>query len=120
MINKKLKRLLKKSKGTKTVYGISKTLGVSPQAGDYVVKQKDLAKDFAGAAEAAMNLCGGTLGVSTLKMVSPLSLFTIFGIFYIADCWRDCWELAWKRHFKICENLEKLSFGPSKIMAQGL
>ncbi|MFL1895176.1 hypothetical protein ACJRPK_05705 [Aquimarina sp. 2-A2] len=47
MINKKLKRLLKKSKGTKTVYGISKTLGVSPQAGDYVVKQKDLAKDFA-------------------------------------------------------------------------
>ncbi|WP_378187794.1 hypothetical protein ACE939_05345 [Aquimarina sp. W85] len=47
MVNKKLKRLLKKSKGTKTVYGISKTLGVSPQAGDYVVKQKDLAKDFA-------------------------------------------------------------------------
>jgi len=46
MINKNLKRLLKKSKGAKTVYGISKTLGVSPQAGDYVVKRKDLAKDF--------------------------------------------------------------------------
>lgn len=46
MVNKKLKRLLKKSKGAKTVYGISKTLGVSPQAGDYVVKRKDLAKDF--------------------------------------------------------------------------
>ncbi|WP_405206769.1 hypothetical protein [Aquimarina sp. LLG6339-5] len=46
MINKKLKRLLKKSKGAKTVYGISKTLGISPQAGDYIVKRKDLAKDF--------------------------------------------------------------------------
>ncbi len=46
MVNKKLKRLLKKSKGAKTVYGLSKTLGVSPQAGDYVVKRKDLAKDF--------------------------------------------------------------------------
>ena len=46
MVNKKLKRLLKKSKGVKTVYGISKKLGVSPQAGDYVVKRKDLAKDF--------------------------------------------------------------------------
>ncbi|WP_299241357.1 hypothetical protein [uncultured Aquimarina sp.] len=46
MINKKLKRLLKKSKGAKTVYGISKVLGVSPQAGDYVVKRKDLAKDY--------------------------------------------------------------------------
>ncbi|WP_299179721.1 helix-turn-helix domain-containing protein [uncultured Aquimarina sp.] len=46
MINKKLKRLLKKSKGTKTVYGISKKLGISPQAGDYIVKRKDLAKDF--------------------------------------------------------------------------
>lgn len=46
MINKKLKRLLKKSKGAKTVYGISKALGVSPQAGDYVVKRKDLVKDF--------------------------------------------------------------------------
>ncbi len=46
MINKKLKRLLKQSKGAKTVYGISKTLGVSPQAGDYVVKRKNLAKDF--------------------------------------------------------------------------
>ncbi|GGX02502.1 hypothetical protein GCM10007384_00270 [Aquimarina muelleri] len=46
MVNKKLKRLLKKSKGAKTVYGISKVLGVSPQAGDYVVKRKDLVKDF--------------------------------------------------------------------------
>ncbi len=46
MVNKKLKRLLKKSKGAKTVYGISKILGISPQAGDYVVKRKDLAKDF--------------------------------------------------------------------------
>ena len=46
MINKNLKRLLKKSKGAKTVYGISKKLGVSPQAGDYVVKRKNLAKDF--------------------------------------------------------------------------
>ncbi|MEW7292027.1 hypothetical protein [Aquimarina sp. 2304DJ70-9] len=46
MVNKKLKRLLKKSKGAKTVYGISKALGVSPQAGDYVVKRKDLVKDF--------------------------------------------------------------------------
>ncbi len=46
MTNKKLKRLLKRSKGSKTVYGISKVLGVSPQAGDYVVKRKDLAKDF--------------------------------------------------------------------------
>ncbi|MBQ4801978.1 hypothetical protein J8L88_03865 [Aquimarina sp. MMG015] len=46
MINKKLKRLLKKSKGAKTVYGISKILGISPQAGDYIVKRKDLAKDF--------------------------------------------------------------------------
>lgn len=46
MVNKNLKRLLKKSKGSKTVYGISKKLGVSPQAGDYVVKRKNLAKDF--------------------------------------------------------------------------
>ncbi len=46
MANKKLKKLLKRSKGAKTVYGISKVLGVSPQAGDYVVKRKDLAKDF--------------------------------------------------------------------------
>ncbi len=46
MTNKNLKRLLKKSKGGKTVYGISKTLGISPQAGDYVVKRKNLAKDF--------------------------------------------------------------------------
>ncbi|MFD2562476.1 hypothetical protein [Aquimarina rubra] len=46
MINKKLKRLLKKSKGAKTVYGISKVLGISPQAGDYVVKRKNLTKDF--------------------------------------------------------------------------
>ncbi len=46
MINKKLKRLLKRSKGAKTVYGISKALGVSPQAGDYVVKRKNLVKDF--------------------------------------------------------------------------
>ncbi|WP_299436972.1 helix-turn-helix domain-containing protein [uncultured Aquimarina sp.] len=46
MINRKLKRLLKKSKGAKTVYGISKALGISPQAGDYVVKRKNLAKDF--------------------------------------------------------------------------
>ncbi|SEK54377.1 hypothetical protein SAMN04487910_0777 [Aquimarina amphilecti] len=46
MINKKLKRLLKKSKGAKTVYGISKVLGISPQAGDYIVKRKNLAKDF--------------------------------------------------------------------------
>ncbi len=46
MINRKLKKLLKKSKGAKTVYGISKALGVSPQAGDYVVKRKDLVKDF--------------------------------------------------------------------------
>ena len=46
MVNKKLKKLLKRSKGEKTVYGISKSLGVSPQAGDYVVKRKDLAKDF--------------------------------------------------------------------------
>ena len=46
MINSKLKRLLKKSKGNKTVYGISKILGISPQAGDYVVKKKNLAKDF--------------------------------------------------------------------------
>lgn len=46
MVNKKLKKLLKRSKGQKTVYGISKSLGVSPQAGDYVVKRKDLAKDF--------------------------------------------------------------------------
>ncbi|SHI41295.1 hypothetical protein [Aquimarina spongiae] len=47
MANKKLNKLLKRSKGSKTVYGISKALGVSPQAGDYVVKRKDLAKDFA-------------------------------------------------------------------------
>ncbi len=46
MKNTKLKRLLKRSKGSKTVYGISKILGVSPQAGDYVVKQKNLAKDY--------------------------------------------------------------------------
>jgi len=46
MINKKLKKLLKKSKGSKTVYGLSKALGVSPQAGDYIVKKKDLVKDF--------------------------------------------------------------------------
>ncbi|WP_025740236.1 hypothetical protein [Aquimarina pacifica] len=46
MVNKKLKRLLKRSKGSKTVYGISKALGVSPQAGDYVVKRKNLVKDF--------------------------------------------------------------------------
>ncbi|RZS93790.1 hypothetical protein [Aquimarina brevivitae] len=46
MVNKKLKKLLKRSNGQKTVYGLSKTLGVSPQAGEYVVKQKDLAKDF--------------------------------------------------------------------------
>lgn len=46
MVNKKLKKLLKKSKGAKTVYGISKVLEVSPQAGDYVVKRKDLLKDF--------------------------------------------------------------------------
>ncbi|MHA7059183.1 helix-turn-helix domain-containing protein [Aquimarina sp. M1] len=46
MVNKKLKKLLKKSKGAKTVYGISKALGISPQAGDYVVKKKNLAKDF--------------------------------------------------------------------------
>ncbi|MFC5045494.1 hypothetical protein ACFSTE_18270 [Aquimarina hainanensis] len=46
MINKKLKKLLKKSKGAKTVYGISKALGISPQAGDYVVKKKDLERDF--------------------------------------------------------------------------
>ncbi|WP_299252362.1 hypothetical protein [uncultured Aquimarina sp.] len=46
MINKRLKKLLKKSKGAKTVYGISKILGISPQAGDYVVKRKDLAKDY--------------------------------------------------------------------------
>ena len=46
MANKKLNKLLKRSKGSKTVYGISKALGVSPQAGDYVVKRKDLAKDF--------------------------------------------------------------------------
>jgi len=46
MTNKKLKRLLKRSKGSKTVYGISKALGISPQAGDYIVKRKDLVKDF--------------------------------------------------------------------------
>ncbi|WP_109300873.1 helix-turn-helix domain-containing protein [Aquimarina sp. AU474] len=46
MVNKKLKKLLRKSKGAKTVYGISKALGVSPQAGDYVVKRKNLVKDF--------------------------------------------------------------------------
>ncbi|MDH7446601.1 helix-turn-helix domain-containing protein [Aquimarina sp. 2201CG14-23] len=46
MINRKLRKLLKQSKGTKTVYGLSKVLGVSPQAGDYVVKRKNLAKDF--------------------------------------------------------------------------
>ncbi len=46
MVNKKLKRLLKQSKGTKTVYGISKALGISPQAGDYIVKKKNLVKDY--------------------------------------------------------------------------
>jgi len=46
MVNKKLKRLLKRSKGSKTVYGISKALGISPQAGDYIVKRKDLLRDF--------------------------------------------------------------------------
>jgi len=46
MINSKLKRLLKKSNGNKTVYGISKILEISPQAGDYIVKKKNLAKDF--------------------------------------------------------------------------
>ena len=46
MVNKNLKRLLKKSKGNKTVYGLSKKLGISPQAGDYVVKKKDLTRDF--------------------------------------------------------------------------
>lgn len=46
MVNRKLKSLLKRSKGSKTVYGISKSLGISPQAGDYVVKRKNLAKDF--------------------------------------------------------------------------
>ncbi|MBW1298745.1 hypothetical protein [Aquimarina litoralis] len=46
MVNRKLKKLLKKSKGSKTVYGISKALGITPQAGDYIVKKKNLAKDF--------------------------------------------------------------------------
>lgn len=46
MNNKKLKKLLKQSKGRKTVYGLSKILGISPQAGDYIVKKKNLAKDF--------------------------------------------------------------------------
>ncbi len=46
MVNKNLKKLLKKSKGNKTVYGISKVLGISPQAGDYIVKKKNLAKDY--------------------------------------------------------------------------
>ncbi|GAA4114494.1 hypothetical protein GCM10022393_13990 [Aquimarina addita] len=46
MNNRKLKKLLKQSKGRKTVYGLSKILGISPQAGDYVVKKKNLAKDY--------------------------------------------------------------------------
>ncbi|KAA1241601.1 hypothetical protein [Aquimarina sp. RZ0] len=46
MVNKKLKKLLKQSKRSKTVYGISKALGISPQAGDYIVKRKNLAKDY--------------------------------------------------------------------------
>lgn len=46
MKNRKLRRLLKKSKGSKTVYGLSKILEISPQAGDYVVKRKDLTKDY--------------------------------------------------------------------------
>lgn len=46
MKNRKLRRLLKKSKGAKTVYGLSKVLEISPQAADYIVKKKDLQKDY--------------------------------------------------------------------------
>lgn len=46
MRNKNLKRLFKKNKKKKTVYRLSQILGVSPQAGDYIVKQKDLTKDY--------------------------------------------------------------------------
>ena len=45
MANKKLQRLLKKRKD-KTVYGISKELGISPQAADYIVKKKKLEQDY--------------------------------------------------------------------------
>ena len=45
MANKKLKNILKKRKD-KTVYGIGKELGISPQAADYIVNRKDLEKDY--------------------------------------------------------------------------
>lgn len=43
-MNKKLQKLLDK-KG-KTVYGLSKVLGISAQGADYVVKKKDLTADY--------------------------------------------------------------------------
>ena len=64
MINKKLKKLLKQSKGQKTVYGISKALGVSPQAGDYVVKRKNLAKDYE-----RMQKIADYMGVNVLDII---------------------------------------------------
>lgn len=46
MKNKNLKKLFRKNKNKKTVYRLSQILGISPQAGDYIVKQKDLTKDY--------------------------------------------------------------------------
>jgi hypothetical protein len=46
MINKKIRKLLKDSKGAKTVYGLGKHLGVTPQAGDYKVKKKDYTQSY--------------------------------------------------------------------------
>lgn len=66
MINKNLKRLLKKSKGGKTVYGISKILGISPQAGDYVVKKKDLTKDFE-----RLQKIADYMGVEITEIIDP-------------------------------------------------
>lgn len=44
MINKKLQKLL--SKKGKTVYGLSKVLGISAQGADYIVKKKPLEEDY--------------------------------------------------------------------------
>lgn len=45
MVNKKLQKLLKDSK-EKTMYGISKALGISPQSAQYIIKGKQLEKDI--------------------------------------------------------------------------
>jgi len=43
-MNKKVKKLLIAQ--SKTVYGLSKVLEISPQAAEYVVKKKDLSADY--------------------------------------------------------------------------